>query len=89
MAKCHKCGEKFIGYMQYHCPKCKRELAGFKPRKSKSLCYDCGENWYNQNKKGGCWSYKSAKVVIKDVYHSLNQVIPNPTWKLSCFHKKY
>lgn len=85
MNKCKKCGKE-IDYMEYHCSKCRKELAGLKLKKSKYLCNGCGEDWYNQNKVGGCWSYERAKVVLKDVYYSKNQVVPNPKWKLSCYH---
>ncbi len=85
VSKCESCGT-VVGYMEYHCKKCKKMLAGLKPRKSKSLCSMCRQNWYNVNKEKGCWGYKEAKVIIKNVYKSTHQVIPNPEWKLSCFN---
>ncbi len=88
MSKCKKC-QKAIEYMTYHCSKCRKELAGTRPKKSKTLCSGCRQNWYNQNREKGCLSYKTSKVIIKDVYFSLNQVIPNPKWKLNCFLKEY
>jgi len=30
--------------------------------KNKALCRTCRDDFYNQN-RGGCWSYKSARVV--------------------------
>jgi len=88
MTKCKKCGIS-IEYLTYHCEKCKKKIAGIKPKKSKDLCYGCRNNWYNSNRENGCYAFEKSKVVIKDVYYSLNQVIPNPKWKLNCFLKQY
>ncbi len=93
--QCTKCGN-MIGYMQYYCTKCKKELAGQKPKKSRDMCAGCRNNFYNnkyseKNPFGstGCMSYKGATVKIVDFYYHLNQVVPNPRWKLSCYHKQY
>lgn len=81
--------------MEYHCTKCKRDIAGSKPRKSRDLCSGCQQDWYNYNRAGRaatkdekCWSYGSSKVIIKDVYYSSSQIVPNVAWKLSCFNYK-
>jgi len=95
MSKCEKCGVDGVGYMKYHCYKCKNELAGMKPRKHRKLCYGCINDFYNQKYQSknafggkGCMSYKGNNVVIKDVYFSTSQVVPNPKWKLECFNYK-
>lgn len=95
MAKCNRCGNKFIGYMEYYCNSCKDFLAGSKARKHRSLCTGCTQDFYNQkypdkNPFGGkgCMSYKNNKVVIKKVYYSSSQVVPNIAWKLECFNYK-
>lgn len=31
--------------------------------KSKSMCAGCRQDYYNRNRPGGCWNYKTAKVV--------------------------
>ena len=95
--KCKKCGKVSVGYMKFHCNKCKRKMAGPKPKKSKDLCSGCRNMFYNdkyRNTKNisgtkGCWSYKTSKVVRGNVYYSLNQVIPNVKWKLNCYMRKY
>jgi len=88
MTKCKKCGI-LIDYMYHYCSKCRIKLAGTKPKKSKELCYGCRMDWYNENKEKGCLGYNSSKVIIKDVYSSSNQVVPNPKWKLNCFLREY
>ena len=95
MSKCQKC-DNGIGYMEYYCLKCKRKLAGSKPKKSRDLCNGCRNTFYNykyhdKNPFGGkgCMSYKTSKVIIKNIYYSLNQIVPDPRWALSCFNKKY
>jgi hypothetical protein len=87
MTKCKNCG-KSIEYLTYHCDKCKREIAGKRPKKSKDLCGGCYMDYYNTN-KNGCLSFSNSKVIIKDTYHSKSQVVPNPLWKLNCFLKEY
>lgn len=89
--KCLKCGTK--GYFPYYCDKCRKEMAGTKLRKSKDLCSNCVQDWFNYNRanrkieKGEqCPSYKGAKVVIKDVYCSRQTVIPKIGWRLNCFN---
>ena len=32
-------------------------------KKSKLMCANCRDNYYNHNVKDGCWCYKKAKVV--------------------------
>ena len=95
MSKCKQCG-KWVGYMEIYCSKCRKELAGTKPRKSRDLCSDCYNNFYNnkypdKNAFGGkgCMGYKGSEVVIKDVHKSIHSVDPNPKWKLGCFNKQY
>jgi len=91
MSKCKKCG-KSIEYLKYYCDKCKKEIVGIKPKKSRNLCSGCNNNYYNnkyidKNPFGGkgCMSYKTSEVIIKNTYFSKNQVVPNPRWKLSCY----
>ena len=31
--------------------------------KTKKLCQGCRNDYYNQNRPGGCWSFGNAKVV--------------------------
>lgn len=33
--------------------------------KCKSMCTGCRNDFYNINREGGCWSYKSAEVVTR------------------------
>lgn len=33
------------------------------PKKTKELCRGCYQDYYNHNRDGGCWSFKTAKVV--------------------------
>lgn len=59
-----------------------------KVKKSKELCSGCRENFYNGNNQYGikeCWYYKSAEVVKKGVYFSLNDIKPTMTTTLNCF----
>ncbi len=90
--KCDKCHIE-VGYMDYYCRKCRKKLAGDKPRKSRDLCSNCTQDYYNhrylsKNPFGGkgCMSYTGSKVVIKNVYHSKNTVVPTPQWRLECFN---
>lgn len=94
MTKCKECNS-IISYMKYYCSKCKKKLAGLKPNKSRDLCSGCRQDYYNNRYKDGnpfgnkgCMSFKNSKVIIKDVYYSLSQIIPNPRWKLNCFNYK-
>ncbi len=94
MSKCKKCGE-IISYLKYFCTKCKKEKAGVRLRKSKSLCSGCNQDWYNYNranrktKKGEqCSSYKGSKVVRKNVYYSTSTIVPTVEWRLECFDYK-
>jgi len=73
----------------YYCNKCQKGMAGVKPKKDKRLCWGCQRDWYNKNKKDGCYGFKNGKLERKYVYYSLNQVVPNIKWKLSCFNKEY
>ncbi len=91
MTKCKKCGTS-IKYLTYYCDKCKKELAGIKPRKSRDLCINCRQEYYNNRYKNknpfggkGCMSFETSEVIIKNVYYSKSQVVPNQKWKLSCF----
>jgi len=95
MSKCKKC-EIYIENLTYYCSKCKKELAGEKRKKSRDLCVGCRNDFYNhkyqvKNPFGGkgCGSFKTSKVIIMNVYHSLNQVVPIPKWRLNCFLRKY
>lgn len=74
--------------MTFHCKKCREYLAGDKPKKSKNVCIGCINDWYNKNKQG-CWSYNNFKIKIKNVYHSKNQIVPDPEWRFECFVKEY
>jgi hypothetical protein len=60
-----------------------------KPKKSKSLCTGCRNDYYN-NEKDGCWKYSTAKVTIQAIPHSLSQ---RPPWflfyVLTCYTKQY
>ena len=57
--------------------------------KSKSMCSGCHDNYYNRTEEGGCWSYKTAKVVNRVRVGTWE---PPPYAKervakyLSCFH---
>lgn len=64
-----------------------KEKIGKKPKKSKDLCKWCREHFYNIE-RNGCWHYKDAKVIIKEVYWSINDIEPRRMWVLSCFTKK-
>ncbi len=88
MSKCQKC-EISVEYLENYCLKCRKKLAGIKPKKSKKLCIGCTNNWYNHNRENGCYAYNKAKIVIQYIYHSINQVIPNLKWKLKCFNQEY
>ena len=33
--------------------------------KSKSMCFGCGDDFYNRNTEKGCWCFEDAKVVIR------------------------
>jgi hypothetical protein len=55
--------------------------------KTKELCRGCYDDYYNQNREEGCWSFKTAKVV-KRVRVGIWQQPPY-TWRpetvLSCY----
>jgi len=95
--KCKKCDGYLSFEESYYCKKCEKKMAGIKPKKSKDLCSNCYQNFYNnkyRDKKSpfgdkGCYGYRNSKVVIKHVYHSINTVVPSPRWRLSCFSKQY
>jgi len=60
-----------------------------KPRKSKDLCRECRKQWYEEN-KGGCWSYKDAKVELTSNIPSKSTPPPyDLTYKLTCFIKRW
>lgn len=31
--------------------------------KTKQMCQGCRDDFYNHNREGGCWSFKTAKIV--------------------------
>ncbi len=33
--------------------------------KSKDMCRGCRQDYYNQNKEAGCWSYETATIVTR------------------------
>ena len=82
--------------MKFRCFKCQRKAAGsIKPRKHRNLCWGCVNDFYNQKYPGknpfggkGCMSYGNANVIIKQVYYSNSQVVPNHKWKLECYNYK-
>jgi len=58
--------------------------------KSKELCRDCREDYYNHAGRDGCWSYAKAKVV-KRVLVGTWQPPPyiwRPRAVLSCYHRE-
>lgn len=63
-----------------------------RPNKSKALCSGCRNNFYNgyYRNKGGCWSYKDAKVKLTSSPNSLSD---RPPWRLeyrlSCFQRAW
>lgn len=66
-----------------------------KPKKTKSLCNGCRQDWYNYNRAGRvvkdgeeCFSYKDANVIKKDVHYSIHTVNPVKEWRLECFNYK-
>lgn len=90
--ECLNCGKKGNFSYTYYCNKCKKEMAGQKPRKSRDLCSGCRQDWYNYNRAGRvpnkdekCWSYTNSKIKLKNVYHSTNTVVPSVRWKLDCY----
>ncbi len=61
-----------------------------KPKKSKALCSFCHNNFYNNNRKNGCWSYKTAKVELKSYPNSSTDRPPwRLEWNLSCFIRSW
>jgi len=65
-----------------------------KPKKDKTFCGGCEDNFYNGNNNYGvseCWSFKNAKVIKR---LSIRSDQPPPydrdvwLYKLSCFHRK-
>ena len=65
-----------------------------KPKKDRSMCVGCEDDFYNgRNNLGveGCWSFKNAKI-IKRLSVRVDQPPPYDkkkwTYKLSCFHRK-
>lgn len=62
-------------------------------KKSKNMCSECGDDFYNGTNPYGvkeCWNFKSAKVVARKEI----PIDQQPPWKqkpivvLNCFHKK-
>jgi len=56
--------------------------------KSKSLCFGCRDDYYNQNREGGCWAFKGAKVVKRQRVGTW-QPPPypwNPETRLACYN---
>ena len=33
--------------------------------KSKAMCSGCRDDYYNHNREGGCWCFKTAKIVTR------------------------
>ena len=33
--------------------------------KSKAMCFGCRNDFYNRNREGGCWSFKTARIVTR------------------------
>jgi len=33
--------------------------------KDKTMCVGCRDDFYNQNREEGCWSFKTAKIVTR------------------------
>ena len=68
-----------------------KKNSNLKPRKEKSLCLRCRDNFYNGNNSFGikeCWKFRSAKVVKRfmipvDMRPPYNF---DPEWVLSCYH---
>ena len=61
-----------------------------KPDKSKALCSGCYDDFYNQARVDGCWSYEGATVCQKKFVH-VDQRPPwtnYPEWTLSCHTKQ-
>lgn len=58
--------------------------------KSKQMCAGCRNNFYNLNVDGGCWSYKSAKIVTKVEVGTWQNppYIWNPVKILNCYYKQ-
>lgn len=67
-----------------------------KPRKSKSLCSGCRNDYYNYGEGaqkaigGSCFSYKTAKVVLESIPFHINH---SPPWrlrfKLDCYRRRW
>ena len=56
--------------------------------KSKSMCGGCRDDYYNQNRKEGCWCYAKATIVTRSSVGTW-QPPPyqwNPQQTLSCHH---
>ncbi len=56
--------------------------------KSKAMCSGCYDDFYNQNRDGGCWGFATA-TVVKRVRVGTFQTPPyseSPQSVLSCFH---
>jgi len=52
----------------------------------RKYCEDCHDNFYHGFAVNGCWSFKDAKVVWKDIYYRLSAVKPTKVRTLDCFH---
>lgn len=56
--------------------------------KSKEMCSGCHGDCYNHNREGGCWNYKTAKIITV-VFVGTWQNPPylwQPQKTLSCWH---
>jgi hypothetical protein len=56
--------------------------------KTKKLCRGCRNDYYNQNRDGGCWSFAEAKVVKRQRVGTW-QPLPyswHPETVLGCYH---
>jgi len=82
----------------YECPKCLTQVlncrgTGPTGRSTKrEMCSGCRNNFYNGNNPHGvtqCWSFKTAKVILRKEVH----VDQRPPWNqkakkfLSCYHR--
>lgn len=72
--------------------KVKRDDRLYKQKHKVDYCAGCRNNFYNGRNDVGvkeCWSLKSAKVVMKDIYQSLDSTTPVKTKTLDCYLKQY
>jgi len=58
--------------------------------KSKSMCDGCRDDYYNQTRTEGCWSYQSATVVTKVAVGTFQNppYFWSPQTFLSCYHRE-